>query len=322
MKNSLINPLILFSVMLILVFALHGLTSYYYVAAPGGVHSLAEMITVNGTRRTEAGGFYATTTISPKTNWAILLVGAFSPSMDIVPFSTSITQEQFRLMMLDMGDSKKEATRTALKETGKLNPGIEILEILKDSPLSKIARPGDTIVKVEEINHLTTGHLASFLASKKIGDKINVIIEDSMGERAEHRVNLTSHIDRPLQPALRIVTMAAANVLPPNIKINTEGIEGPSAGLMFALEIIDRLKPQNLTGGQRIAGTGILIKGEVFPVGGIKQKVVSAEQEGLDLFFVPYGNYDEALQVAKKIAVVPIKDIGDALRFLQKLNEK
>ena len=45
--------------------------------------------------------------------------------------------------------------------------------------------------------------------------------------------------------------------LPVKVSVETENnIGGPSAGLMFTLSIIDKLTPETLTAGRRIAGTG------------------------------------------------------------------
>ncbi len=69
------------------------------------------------------------------------------------------------------------------------------------------------------------------------------------------------------------------------LKIDLDDIGGPSAGLMFTLGIIDKLEPDDLTGGKIIAGTGTIDdEGNVGPIGGIPQKLVGAKRrrrEGL-----------------------------------------
>ena len=68
---------------------------------------------------------------------------------------------------------------------------------------------------------------------------------------------------------------------PFNVQITVGDIGGPSAGMMFALGIIDKLTPDNLTGGKFIAGTGeITASGQVEPIGGIQQKMVGARDAG------------------------------------------
>ena len=66
---------------------------------------------------------------------------------------------------------------------------------------------------------------------------------------------------------------------PFTLKIDLDDIGGPSAGLMFTLGIIDKLKPEDLTGGKVIAGTGTIDdEGNVGPIGGIPQKLVGAKK--------------------------------------------
>lgn len=76
-----------------------------------------------------------------------------------------------------------------------------------------------------------------------------------------------------------------------------DGIGGPSAGLMFALAVVDTLTPGSLTHGSRIAGTGEMLdpEGHVGPIGGIQQKIAGAREAGARLFLVPATNCDEAV---------------------------
>ena len=91
--------------------------------------------------------------------------------------------------------------------------------------------------------------------------------------------------------------------LPVEVTIETENIGGPSAGLMFALSIIDRLTPEDLTGGRRIAGTGELaVDGEVLPIGGAAEKLIAARRGR-----VPAG-----------LRLVRVATLDDALGFLRK----
>ncbi len=78
---------------------------------------------------------------------------------------------------------------------------------------------------------------------------------------------------------------------PFTVQISVGDIGGPSAGMMFALGIIDKLTPDNLTGGKFIAGTGeITAAGQVQPIGGIQQKMVGARDAGATVFLAPAAN--------------------------------
>src|SRR5690606_18056666 len=74
------------------------------------------------------------------------------------------------------------------------------------------------------------------------------------------------------------------------VKITTEDIGGPSAGLMFALEIYNRFVPEDISKGYTIAGTGeISPEGEVGVIGGIRHKVIGADMAGAGCFLTPAG---------------------------------
>lgn len=105
------------------------------------------------------------------------------------------------------------------------------------------------------------------------------------------------------------------------ITIEASAIGGPSAGLMFALQIIDEITSGDLTGGKRIAGTGTINpSGEIGEIGGIAHKVAAAEQSGAELFLVPKRNAEDARLKAEELGtemvIVPVETLDDALAAL------
>jgi PDZ domain-containing protein len=106
---------------------------------------------------------------------------------------------------------------------------------------------------------------------------------------------------------------------PFTVKIDLSEIGGPSAGLMFTLGIIDKLKPEDLTGGKIIAGTGTVDDdGNVGPIGGIPQKLVGAQDAGAQLFLVPADNCAEALRNAVPgLPMAQVATVDDALAALR-----
>ena len=106
--------------------------------------------------------------------------------------------------------------------------------------------------------------------------------------------------------------------LPFDVDISLTDVGGPSAGLMFALGIVDKLRAPSLTGGKFIAGTGeISPDGTVGPIGGITQKLIAARAKGAVAFLVPEANCAEAaLRPPAGLALVKVGSLGDALRNL------
>ena len=112
------------------------------------------------------------------------------------------------------------------------------------------------------------------------------------------------------------------------VKFDAEGFGGPSAGLMFTLEIYEQLTKENIRHGQKIAGTGTMDElGNVGQIGGIDKKIVSANEAGVEIFFVPKDlskeddNEKIAKNVAKKIQskmkIVPVATFEEALSYLK-----
>ena len=106
------------------------------------------------------------------------------------------------------------------------------------------------------------------------------------------------------------------------IKFDLQNIGGPSAGLMFALGIVDKLTPGgNLAGGRFIAGTGeISADGTVSPIGGIQQKMAGARSAGATVFLSPAANCSDALgALPAGMRLVKVSTLRGALQALAAL---
>ena len=108
------------------------------------------------------------------------------------------------------------------------------------------------------------------------------------------------------------VAVSETYKFPFQVKIRVGDIGGPSAGLMFALGIIDKLTPGNLTGGRFIAGTGeISADGTVSPIGGIQQKMVGARAAGATVFLTPAANCpDTAGAVPQGLRLIKVSTLA------------
>jgi PDZ domain-containing protein len=111
--------------------------------------------------------------------------------------------------------------------------------------------------------------------------------------------------------------------VPFEVEFGLEDVGGPSAGLMFALGIVDELTPGRLNGGQYVAGTGeISPDGRVGPIGGIQQKLVAARDLGADLFLAPAGNCREvAAATPDGLRVARVETLAEAVGALDALRE-
>ncbi len=127
--------------------------------------------------------------------------------------------------------------------------------------------------------------------------------------------------DDPARAIIGIRVAQAADIeLPIKVSIDLGGVGGPSAGLPFALDVLQELG-RDIDRGRRVAATGeIELDGSVGPIGGVKQKVFGARRAGADVFLVPAGdNADEARRYAGKLRIVPVESFQQALSALRTL---
>ena len=161
----------------------------------------------------------------------------------------------------------------------------------------------------------TPGDLRRALESVEPGDEVTIAYNRGDDRRSARLETVASRQD-PEQAAIGVFVSQEADIeLPLNVKIDTEGIGGPSAGLPFALEILEKLG-RDVDKGLDVAATGeIELDGTVAPVGGLKQKTIGAKEAGVDVFLVPAGeNAAEARRHADGMRIVPVRNFQQALR--------
>jgi PDZ domain-containing protein len=117
------------------------------------------------------------------------------------------------------------------------------------------------------------------------------------------------------------VALAQKYVLPFEVTVDSRNIGGPSAGLMFAVGILDQLNPEDLSRGFTIAGTGTIDdEGQVGVVGGVEQKMLAAQKIGAKYFFVPNGEKEQALASAPSgMTVIGVGTLHDAVGQLMQI---
>ena len=171
-----------------------------------------------------------------------------------------------------------------------------------------LAVDGTTVTTAEEVRPLVVAHAP--------GEQVRMTIRRGDAER-DLEVRLGRNGDDAF---LGISTQTFVEwEFPVDISIDTRRVSGPSAGLAFALAIVDDLTPGELTGGVPVAVTGsIAADGSVGEVGGVEQKVVTARRNGARLMIVPAGEAAAARGNAGGMKVVAVETFDDALRALAK----
>ena len=313
----------------------------YYVTKPGMAKELEPIIEVSGGDQAE-GSFMLTTVRMGRANIYSYLLAKWSDYQEIYPEASvrgeDETDEEYNVRQLHLMDtSKNHAVKVAYDHAGKEFSyqylGVFVLDVHEDMPAAGILKAGDQIIQVDRLSFDSSQQFIDYIATKKAGDTVDIVYKREETEK-QAAITLQAFKDKPNQVGLGISLDDATRVITvPKVSIDSEQIGGPSAGLMFSLEIYNQLTKGDLTQGYQIAGTGTIDEeGKVGPIGGIQQKIVAADKSGADIFFAPneegapHSNYQEALVAAKdintKMKIIPVDHFTDALHYLETLEDK
>jgi PDZ domain-containing protein len=226
-----------------------------------------------------------------------------------------------------MAHSQDIAAVVALRElgfdVGVVEAGALVIGVRSQSPAVGKLEVGQIITAVDGVAVRSTDDLRRLIGRRKPGDRVRLEVRNG-SERRTVVLGTIPSPDDPSQPIVGIGASAAVTVkLPFPVRIDAGDIVGPSAGLAFALDIVDELG-RDVDRGYRVAATGELsLDGLVHPVGAIKQKVIGALRTKMDVFVVPAGdNAREARRYAGMMRIVPVHSFRQALRHLATLPRK
>ncbi len=321
------------------VFGLAVLPSPYVIERPGPVIDTLGTVTIDGeevpliqipTEPTyETPGSLSLTTVNVYGNrdqapsWFEVMRAWLDPTQSVVPVdavfpegvSTEDRREQSRI---DMENSQQEAIAAAMRSIGEpYESRLLIVQTLEGSPAEELVEPDDVILTVngEPVRDVTA--LRAAIADNGTGRPVELGIQRS-GSDLQVEVTPVLSENEPRVPVIGVL-IAGQYVFPFEVEIELENIGGPSAGLMFALGIIDTLTRESLAGGEDVAGTGtISADGSVGPIGGIVQKMHGAVAAGADWFLAPVDNCEDvAGNVPADLEVFSVGTLDEAIGVLQ-----
>lgn len=216
-------------------------------------------------------------------------------------------------------DSKSTAEVAALRYLGYPTKAL-VGEIVKGSPSDGAIEPGDELIEVAGRPVDNAEQVRDALTGSKPGDKVDVRFRRGELEQSA-TLTLAARDDRQ-QGFLGVSAIDRPDV-PFHITIRLGDTGGPSAGLIFALAIVDKLTPGELNGGRFIAGTGEISEdGTVGPIGGIPFKMVAAKQAGATTFLVPEENCAEAkARAPQDLELIKVDTLTSAVKSLEALRE-
>lgn len=309
----------------------------YYVSTPGSAETLEQFVEVED--GIEADGSFMLTTI--RMGRANIYTYAWAKIADYHKIyeleqirSQDETDEEYTVRQLKlMDDSQTSAILNGYKKAGyeaKVKvEGIYVLQIAKGKPADGVLNPGDRIIKVDGSEIESSEFFIDYISSKKAGDQVKLEIKrdnknivktlqlEMLEETGKVGVGITLVEDRSVETDR-------------DIEIDADSIGGPSAGLMFTLEIFNQLTEEDYTKGKKIAGTGTISDdGTVGPIGGVDQKIVAADRADAEVFFAPNqegaeeSDYKLAVKTAEEIGtdmiIVPVDTVDDALDYLKSM---
>jgi PDZ domain-containing protein len=281
----------------------------------------SQLITISGPAKTyPVNGQLLLTTVSEQPTLTLFsAVGYWLSSHNaVVPEelinpSGQSQEEQNKQGQADMEASQENATTAALHYLK--NPAtVTVAALAKGLPAFGKLKQGDVLLAVDGHKLLDSVDLRADIRPLKPGSDVTIQFR---------RGGVTQDVTLKTVPASDDPTKSVVGVTPLDkraftVKIGLKGVGGPSAGLMFALGIVDRLTPANLTGGKTIAGTGeIEADGTVDPIGGIQQKLAGARRSGATTFLVPAANCSEASgAVPKGLTLVKVTSLAQTIKAL------
>ena len=255
-------------------------------------------------------------------SWFELAVAWLDASRAVLPIdsvypegvSTEQRSEQSAALMVD---SQQEATAAALVELGyDVNPELTVVEVGEDAAAAGLVQSGDVVVAADGREGRDVAELRDVVAEAE-GDAVELTLRRDGEEVVETVTPEAVEADGETTWLLGIVLSTSFD-FPIDVTIQLNNVGGPSAGMMFALGIIDTLTEGELNGGENVAGTGtITADGTVGPIGGIRQKLYGAAEADAEWFLAPDANCDEVVgHIPDGLEVFAVQDLDDALEAL------
>ncbi|BDV30982.1 YlbL family protein [Microbacterium terricola] len=331
-------------VALVVLLVLTFLPTSYVIQQPGPVYNTlgsvenadgedVPLISVEGADTYETAGALDLLTVQVVGNrertpsWFELALAWFDQSKAVLPIDSvfpegQTTEERNEESAALMVDSQKEATAAALSELGyDVNAMLTVYSVVEDSAAEGQLEEGDIILAANGTPATDAGALRD-IVNEGDGAAVELSIVRDGEDQTISIVPKETEVDGEKTWLLGVTLMSDFD-FPIDVTIQLNNVGGPSAGMMFALGIIDVLTPGELNAGETVAGTGtITADGTVGPIGGIQQKLWGAKDAGASWFLAPESNCDEVVgHVPDGLRVFSVETLDDSLAALEAIRE-
>ncbi|MFF3657571.1 YlbL family protein [Streptomyces olivochromogenes] len=310
-----------------------------------GEHDGEPVLQISGRKTYPATGHLNMTTVRVTSadynmNLAEAVYGWLAHDNKVVPHDTlypdgKTEQQSTQENAEEFSQSQESAKVAALKELGiPVKSWVIVSTVVKDSPAEGRLHAGDVIKSVDGTAVKAPGDVAKLVTKHKPGEKVVFTVvpakEQAAAEKAGKTATATTDVtittakssDSGASRAIVGISAGTDHTFPFSIDIKLADVGGPSAGLMFALGIVDKLTPGDLTGGKFVAGTGTIDdSGTVGPIGGIELKTIGAREKGAQYFLTPKDNCAAAAKdTPEGLTLVKVNTIDDAMNALKDIS--
>ena len=320
-------------VLLVVVAVLYVAPSDRYIFLPDEARPLAQRVKVEGEKPDANGGgiHYVAVDVRKASLLEKMFPGLYEGAT-LEPATNVLAEGEDegahrRCELAAMKRSQEYATAVALRALDLRVPtrrmGVQVEGTFDGYPASGKLRGCDWIRSVDGKPVQSSADVTETLGKKEPRQNVTFVVERE-GKRQD--VVLRTAAD-PRRPGRAFVGISVADVfdivrLPVDVEIDLGRVGGPSAGLAFALDVLEELG-RDVDHGNRLAASGeIFLDGTVAKVGGIKQKTIAARRSGMDAFLVPGDNAAEARRHAEGLRIIPVDSFQQALRVLATLPRK
>lgn len=298
-----------------------------------------DVITITGTETFPVSGNLDMTTVleSGGPRGGLTFVDAIASWLDpndaVVPrellFPDDVTGEEVRqrqAMLFSTSESNAVAAALTYLDRPVITQNV-VTAVFEGTPADGVLLPKDEILSINRTEVTQVTQVAEAIRSEPIGTTFEIVVrrdgvevDGVLKDDVEETLRVTSG-DNPDDPGVPYIGIGVGEYYSAGFPIDftLEDIGGPSAGLMFATGIVDKLTEENLAAGQHIAGTGTIEPdGTVGPIGGIRQKLAGARAAGATLFLMPAEHCVEAAgHIPDGLTVTPVETLTDGIEAIQ-----
>jgi PDZ domain-containing protein len=326
-RRSLFSLGVLLALAIVAAGVLWLVPSDHYIVLPDLARPVDPLVSVPGEDdEQESTGIYMVDVRVGRANLFERLFPGVYDGAELVPESVlnpvGVSDRQRRTSSLNqMSRSQQIAITVALRELGRQVSveavGAEVVLVTPDAPADGELQVGDVVVEARGEPIANTIDLRQAMRPVRPGSTVELTVRRE-GEELELSVGTQASQQGPRRAVVGVQVRDAQEFdFPLDVEIDAGSVGGPSAGLAFALEIVDELG-SDLENGRRVVATGeITLAGDVLAVGGIRQKTIGAREAGASVFLVPDANAAEARAQAGDVEIVPVSDFDEALTALE-----